>query len=333
MEKQGVMVRLTGIDYGGGNVGSDTEFALSVNAKQTTVRADMTNGLFRNFDRVLFQQEVAVEGDVTVTVSATVTEGREAHPDSGSNSAEYTVKKAGGRQRLEPLMVQVQENRGKQGPGPVATFAIGLEAEYLADGGPGVKYVVGTAKGWLTAQPEDGTDPLSVPYGIKVKVTRVENGREYFEVMEGAPPPRGLKGRKGSVKLDNGVSNLSGAPFTREPGVTMVYHKKSLQLEVPGLGQFPLVEPYEDPLPTGKTFDLEVPFEPKPGGHGYDATFATSWFRMPDPTGSRRYLHTGSASAGCATVKAVDQWDRIYRYLINRRLDSRRVGKLKVSND
>lgn len=69
-----------------------------------------------------------------------------------------------------------------------------------------------------------------------------------------------------------------------------------------------------------------------------DAVYATVWFRIGNET-SDRYLHVGRVSAGCVTVGESDtggsqsdrqKWDRIYNYLIKRRIGNKYVGKIKV---
>lgn len=139
-------------------------------------------------------------------------------------------------------------------------------------------------------------------------------------------------GRKGSAKLRNGVSSLSSARVTRSPSIELVYHTKSFKLDVPGLGTFAVAKPPRNSFPVGETFMLEIPDHPHRGGLRYTnrATFATSWFRIVDPKVPDRYLHTGKFSAGCSTVSDAWQWDGIYRFLINRRLDKQHVGKLRV---
>lgn len=73
-------------------------------------------------------------------------------------------------------------------------------------------------------------------------------------------------GRKGSVALRNGVSRLSPAASSRESAVGMVYHRKALHLEVPGLDSFAVAWPPRNPFPAGAVFDVELPDFPHAPG-------------------------------------------------------------------
>jgi len=45
-----------------------------------------------------------------------------------------------------------------------------------------------------------------------------------------------------------------------------------------------------------------------------------------------RYLHCGRVSEGCVTVRDIQHWTKIYRYLYNRRLSDGVVGIITISS-
>lgn len=228
MHKQGVIVWLRSIEYTGGNIGKDTAFNLWVNGNKTPLIVDMEAGTTRFFDKVLFMQGV-MDQDIELSISANVVE-KDFVDDEGANSLKFIARRVQGRQAVPPLRVAVQENLGRVlSKGPVATFTFTVEAEYLEFGHPGVRYVVATDSGWLLVRGQNGAEDFSLPYLLQVQVTRVTRDREFFTVLEGP-----LRGTKGSVRLRDGVS----APVRREPGIQLLYHKHSRQLEIPELGTF-----------------------------------------------------------------------------------------------
>lgn len=328
MNKHGVIVWLRAIQYKGGNIGSDTEFHISVNGTETRVPANMSTGATRFFDLpVIMQPLQQQEKEIRITVQ--VTEERETFPDQGMSSQDYVVKPIQGRQTLGPLTVAVRETLGPTRAGALASFVFTFEAEHFEFGQLGVRYVVATHKGWLLVRGENGAKDFSVPHWLSVEVTEITPDREFFTVLEGP-----LRGQPGSARLRNGVSSLSPTPVRREPPIEMVYHRETLRLEIPGLGVFNVARPPRNPFPVGQTFPVEIPDYPHEGGQQYEkqATFATTWFRIADPEVPDRYLHTGRVSAGCSTVTERERWDEIYHFLINRRRDDRAVATLRVAD-
>lgn len=85
-----------------------------------------------------------------------------------------------------------------------------------------------------------------------------------------------------------------------------------------------------NPVPVG-VHELEIPDEVHPGGEPYlsKSIYAGTWFRIGHS--GDRYLHPGSVSAGCVTVKDVPKWTDIYNVLIRCRMnDGKSVGMLYV---
>ncbi|MEO8891101.1 MAG: hypothetical protein ABI417_06135, partial [Coleofasciculaceae cyanobacterium] len=92
------------------------------------------------------------------------------------------------------------------------------------------------------------------------------------------------------------------------------------------------------PLRDG-TYEISVPDEPHNAGNTYlsDSSYARLWYPIPadqdgDGKNDDRFLHCGSNSLGCVTVKTISQWTGIYRYLYNRRLRDDVIGTITVSS-
>lgn len=83
MQQQGIAVRPQSIQYTGQNIGSDTEFDISVNGSKIHIGLDIEHGLTRHFDQPILMQ--ATDGsEVKLEISATVIEERELAPDKGA---------------------------------------------------------------------------------------------------------------------------------------------------------------------------------------------------------------------------------------------------------
>lgn len=328
MAKESLTVWLKAIMYGGAKIGEETRFEISINGgPPTKIQVPMKPGTTRFFNKVVLMN-ADEKPQEKITISATAIE-EDLIDDRGTNTVEFDVRSQTGPQVLTVVPTPVPENLGIFGTRGIATFEFSFELERWSGGGPGIRYVVSDDNGWLTIRAEDKKGDFSLPHLAKVQVTRVGEDREYLTVLEGA-----FKGRKGSVSFRNGVSSLSPAPPIREPAIQLVYHRKSRQLDVPGLGTFDVAWPPTNPFPAGATFNVEIPDYPHEPGLRYQewSTFATSWFRIADPKVPDRYLHVGKRSAGCATVKDDKRWDEIYQFLI-RRLDDKNVATLTVVAD
>ena len=78
-------------------------------------------------------------------------------------------------------------------------------------------------------------------------------------------------------------------------------------------------------------YDIEIPDCAHSGGAEYEdeAPRAKTWFKIGH-TGER-YLHTGSVSLRCMTIKEIDKWMEIYNILIKaRKGDFMSVGVLEI---
>jgi|GEM_PF-3283538 len=132
-EEAKVRVWLTAIEYTGGNVGSDTDFAVIVNGRTVQVTSDIKAGTRKGFDKPLLE-ESADDDEAKVAIAVKVVEEDALVDDVGQNQAEHRIVKGWRRQALHPLRVSVQENRGVLGTGATAVFILHFDAEFPATG-------------------------------------------------------------------------------------------------------------------------------------------------------------------------------------------------------
>lgn len=122
MSGQGEMrVWLQSVEYSGRDVGSDTEFDITVNGEAFHVRRSLKFGIKWVADRLLATTP-AQHAEEKVSIVATVTERDRAVDDIGQSSIEYRVRKGQPRSEFPALHVSVQEDRGRLGKGATALF-------------------------------------------------------------------------------------------------------------------------------------------------------------------------------------------------------------------
>ena len=203
-------------------------------------------------------------------------------------------------------------------------------------------------KGWLLVKHESPKDPNRptfppLPQHLKVSVSKVENGREYFRILEGR-----LSGTTASVKLAAGNKSylIDLTPHTGPAYVRFNRKKNELrygwlcggvQLGWLGFicGAIEAITDDNSPVPIG-IWNLEIPYEVHNIASVYEShsPFAATWFRIASESKDRvtdRFLHPGNVTLGCVTVKTLSAWTNIYNYLIkSRKGDGKNVGIIEV---
>jgi hypothetical protein len=186
------------------------------------------------------------------------------------------------------------------------------------------KYVTGSDRqGWLDVRIDGIVEITSLPYGLKVETLGTEAGREKFRVLEGI-----RKGKTGSVKLTQTGGSQFGS-VTLKGAASVRFSLGSERLSFGSQSIKAITDP-DNPVPTG-VWSLQIPDEKHRKAHRYLARspFALTWFRIGD--GRDRYLHPGDASAGCITVKDVENWEKVWQHLIlSRKGDDMNVGTVAV---
>lgn len=158
--------------------------------------------------------------------------------------------------------------------------------------------------GWILAVP-DGLDPgavvknpsrgVSLPWCLKVNLLRTEGGRDYFEIMEGA-----LKNTKASLKLGSTGQSLLTTQSLQQGVASVNLSRKKQQVWFGAQGPFSGFSELNNPVPSGM-HDLEIPDFPHPDYYPESSKYQQVWFRVGHS--GDRYLHLGTISHGCATVR------------------------------
>jgi hypothetical protein len=218
---------------------------------------------------------------------------------------------------------------------------------------------------WLLVQ-LDGGLRQSLPYGLKVSVSREQGGRTYFQILEGVH-----KGKNASVSQGPYITtNLAHQP----PG-QIKFDRTKQQLWYGSSGPFSAFSGAFDHFTqvSPGSYDLQIPDAPHSATRAayYRYTnYHKTWFRIGLSLAGSRYLHVGEISEGCVTVRAfvadvragggqpqgfddlpglsqsspgaigmpyprdmapLAKWDSLYDYLILRRASDQSVGKLTVT--
>ncbi|HEX4810960.1 MAG TPA: hypothetical protein VH325_18625 [Bryobacteraceae bacterium] len=158
--------------------------------------------------------------------------------------------------------------------------------------------------GWTTVVP-DGVEPkdvlgnpklgLSLPWCIKVDLLETQDGREYFQVLEGSS-----KGLKANVKMNaHGGSYLIDHNSQTKAGILRLSRRKQM-LWYGQQGPFNAFSDFSNPVPVG-SHDLEIPDAPHEDYYPESSKYQQVWFRIGHH--GDRYLHLGTISHGCATVR------------------------------
>lgn len=188
------------------------------------------------------------------------------------------------------------------------------------------KYIVGGGDGWLNVKRDPSGEIIALPEYLKVELTSIANGREYFTVLEG--PER-------TKKFSVLAGNLRGGnPGYRGPA-SLVFSLSQRTLTYSG-GRATAFSHPDNPIHVG-THPIQILDFPHPHGRNYLGTtpYALNWFYLGHgnavPGNNDRYLHPGTLSAGCVTVEPRD-WNALYRYLILCRSgDGKTVGSIQVT--
>ena len=178
--------------------------------------------------------------------------------------------------------------------------------------------------GWVLSKFADNkTVPL--PQGLAVEFNGIENSREVFRILEGQ-----YKGVSASIAVATGGGTHLGPPVRRAEACSMTLFLEELSLKIVGLGSFKVLKmPPSETIKAG-VYPVCVPDLPHEGGRRFrsKARHAETWFRISDA--GDRYLHPGARSKGCVTLEDIGEWERVYHFLINCRLDDLHIGTLEV---
>lgn len=160
-------------------------------------------------------------------------------------------------------------------------------------------------------------EPQEFPHYLKVRVEDATGSKWNVIAQEG---------RYSGSDADIDPSKLKGTAAYEAAG-SIKFDKAKEQLWYGGNGPIEAFTQESNPVPDG-THDLEIPDFQHSLGSKY-GDYATTWFRIGHS--GDRYLHPGSVSLGCSTVRETGKWPDIWRYLIRRRKgDGKSVGTIEV---
>lgn len=312
-----VRVYLKSIRYSGDNIGRQLTIDLRLAGQTHSWNFWLKNGQVRVFGKEVYQ--AIVQRNLQLPIDVSLTERDAVFDDTGHRS--FTTELDASDDHKENLIVEVPVIGSGGDRKCVAYFKLEFEFIKLRT----IRYVTDHLPyGWLKVLFEGKTDPVPLPQGLKVSLMKIENGREYFRILEGL-----FKGQNASVKVRlDSMSYLRDDIQHLEP-IDLTLDLNKLLLNIPGLGNFKIVMDSINKIPKG-IYDLEIPDDPKSYGaiHMRHSRFARSWFRIGNK--GDRYLHVGGQSKGCITIVEKIKWTEIYSHIIYRRKDDRSVGRVIV---
>ena len=200
-----------------------------------------------------------------------------------------------------------------------------------------------TSDGWVTVKMDSGKEePL--PEYCSVEQTGTKRGRDLFVIAEGplAHQPASLP--KGYLirELHEAAAEIQ---FYRKSSILSWKGGPKVSYDASGnvVGGIPTFTDSSNMVPAG-IWDVEIPDAPHRWGRKYQkhAPHTFSWFRQATTRAKDRYLHVGTASAGCTTVgiegdmsspdgiQALKNFETLYAYLIRKRSAPGIVGKINV---
>lgn len=183
--------------------------------------------------------------------------------------------------------------------------------------------------GWLAVKPDAGGSNVSLPSFLKVKFTGRANGRDGLTVLEGA-----LAGLKASVRAKSETESYLRSLPTYLPPVRAKFSRGAETLFI-GSKSYRAIS-NSKPIANG-IHPIQIPDFPHDIAKHYVTPtnpYAMSWFYLGQgnavPGNNANYLHCGSISEGCVTVKELDRWTEVYNELILRREGAGNVGTIEV---
>ena len=253
-QKKQLTVKLKRINYSGESLGNDIQLKITANGDTTTVKRKIEHNATVLLGNTVLKKEV-MEGKIQIPINVQIIEQDPLYNDIGSGSSNFHIVFDGSEVQTHSFQVSVTgDSIGDRNK--TARFTLEFEAELKS---VGIKYVKNVSKrGWLSIRHEDGlTTPNVFPYTLKVQVTEVKNGRDFFIIQEGR-----LKGHKGSVRLtDEGTSFLTEEDLHTDP-VHLIYSKENEIVQIAGMNKaYWAVLDSTNPIANG-VYDLEIPYEP-----------------------------------------------------------------------
>jgi hypothetical protein len=194
----------------------------------------------------------------------------------------------------------------------------------------GVAGANGRSKGWLSVKLEPSGTVEAVVEHTRVTLTSSTPQRDYFTFVEGPH-----KGKAASAKRPSATqSHLSSSRPAYRRAATLTFNIAAGSVNWGG-ASLKAITHHLNPVSVG-IHPLQLPDFPHDLGLPYlDRTpYALHWFYLGHGHATRgandRYLHAGTASAGCITVTDVSGWGQLYEHLILCRGLDNTIGTVHV---
>lgn len=312
-------VTLTKVQYTGDNVGRNLRLKLTIGEKTEEFGFELPVGQTRAFDKLVYKEQTD-SNSVALSASAAATERDPVYADTGSGSGTLRFSATSETEATFEVEVQGDARGDKSNKAKLVLTFTGILRKI------GERFVsMVQPEGWLKIKHEDSTTyPRILPYGVRVTVTSNDGEREFFDIEEGQ-----LKGKKASVLLKPDKTSYLQEKNPQTGPISLHFSKRDNILTMDGVRYWAVTDP-GNPVPSG-SFDLEIAYELHSAASGYRdrAAYARTWFRIGHS--GDRFLHTGSISSGCVTVRQVDRWDEICSRGFIARKDQRSIGQIVVS--
>lgn len=187
------------------------------------------------------------------------------------------------------------------------------------------RHVIGGFDGWLNVKREPTGQVIALPEYLQVEFGHAKDGRDFFQVLEGAERGRSFSVKQGNLK--------QGWP-TYHPAAQLEFAIGTQKLSGFGITVKAITAPGASAVPIG-IHPIQLPDFPHELGSGYinQSPYAKTWFYLGRgvavPGNNDRYLHTGRVSLGCVTVDPT-AWTELYRFLVRSRGVDGTVGSILV---
>jgi hypothetical protein len=327
-------LKLKSVSYGGEPIGQEFTFEITVGTATKKIRKNIAYGRTATIstnDSIILTETIQ-ETTTSIPVEVKVTEHDPITDDIVKTSGLIKFNYDQTTIQSSSLNIAVTENSKVPilNPPKTAILTFNFEVQLTETG---IRYLPEQDdQGFVDVIVISTGARIALPGYLKVNYIRTTNNRDYFIPYEGK-----WKNQELSItrKPDDGGSYLVKGRILN--AARIVVNPKTARLWYGAVGSqvgpiFAQIDP-ENPLPDGE-YKLSVPDEAhRDFGEQYlDRTqYAMVWYPVIADA-LNRYLHCGRVSEGCITVRDIEQWTKIYRYLYNHRLSDDVVGIITINS-
>ena len=314
-----IILKLKSIKYSGSSIGDDIRLEISIFGELFSLKKKIKVGTGKEFNEVITELDTDRK-TFEAGIDLRIVEDDPVFNDVGSLETEIKIDTTKNVQDFE-YKIKVSELRPWLAKG-TAIFVIILTAQILET----ETFIPETTDGWLKVEINKTGKKESLPSFLRVKILRSDSKRDYFNILEGF-----YKGKFASIKKKPGGLSYLERGFLKRKLVELLYSisKKNILFE----GRKYNVDDDPNNLFDVGVYDIEIPDAPHDKGRKYlnRSKFALVWFHIGHNARDDRFLHTGSVSAGCVSMKEIEKWTAVCRkLLIARKGDDISIGTLKV---